>query len=188
MQCVINYPGMSKIDDKWDTETIHEIDADKFNKLYIEYYPAMLAYARNFVIPEDAEEAVQDVMVWLWENRKKLKIKSSLKSYLFRSVSNNCMTRIIQGQARQRLQQAVFEMIPPFDEDVDMYAIEELTKKINESIEQLPESYRIVFEKSRFEDKTYPEIAADLTVSVKTVEYRMTQSLKLLRVMLKDYL
>jgi RNA polymerase sigma-70 factor (ECF subfamily) len=52
----------------------------------------------------------------------------------------------------------------------------------------LPESYRITFRKSRFEDKTYSEIAVELGVSVKTVEYRMTQALKQLRIELKEYL
>jgi RNA polymerase sigma-70 factor (ECF subfamily) len=148
----------------------------------------MLAYARNFVTPEDAEEVVQDVMVWLWENRKTLEIKSSLKSYLFRSVRNSCMTRIAQGQAQQRLRQAVFEKMQPYYEDVDTYSVEILTQKIEEALGRLPESYRIAFEKNRFEDKTYPEIAAELNVSVKTVEYRMTQALKQLRVELKEYL
>ena len=172
----------------YDNESINKLDEDKFNKLYIEYYPLLLAYARNFVTHEDAEETVQDVMIWLWENRATVEIKGSLKSYLFRSVRNGCMTRITQGQAQQRLQQAIFEKIQPFYEDVDLYTVEALTKKIEEAINRLPETYRIAFEKNRFEDKTYPEIASELNVSVKTVEYRMSQALKQLRTELKDYL
>jgi len=52
-----------------------------------------------------------------------------------------------------------------------------LIKKIEKTICHLPENYRIIFEKSRFEDKTYPVIASELGLSVKTVEYRMTQAL-----------
>ena len=168
--------------------SIHILNEDKFDKLYIEYYPSMLAYARNFVSPEDAEEVVQDVMVWLWENRKRVEIKTTLKGYLFRSVRNSCMTRITQGQAQQRLRQAIFDRIQPFYEDADNYTSEMLAKKIEEALHRLPESYRITFEKSRFEDKTYPEIANELGISVKTVEYRMSQVLKQMRTELKDYL
>ena len=160
----------------------------KFDKLYVDYYPSMLAYARNFVAPSDAEEVVQDVMVWLWENRKTVKIKTTLEGYLFRSIRNSCMTRITQGQAQQRLRLAIFDKIQPFYEDADNYTSELLVKKIEEALSRLPENYRITFEKSRFEDMTYPEIASELGVSVKTVEYRMTQALKQLRVELKDYL
>lgn len=164
------------------------LNEGKFDQLYMEYYPSMLAYARNFVVPEDAEEVVQDVMLWLWENRKTVEIRTTLKGYLFRSVRNSCMTRITQGQAQQRLKQAIFEKISPFYEDADNYTSEILTRKIEEAILRLPESYRITFEKSRFEHKTYPEIAVELEISVKTVEYRMTQALKQLRSDLKDYL
>ncbi len=179
---------MKKIDHTLITESIRKLNEDKFDKLYAEYYPSMLAYARNFVVPEDAEETVQDVMVWLWENRRTVEIRTTLKGYLFRSVRNSCLTKITQGKAQQRLRQAIFDKVQLFYEDVDMYDIEELTQKIEEALGRLPESYRIAFEKSRFEDKSYPEIAAELNVSVKTVEYRMTQALKLLRTDLKDYL
>ena len=170
------------------TQNVRKLNEDKFEQLYVDYYPSMLAYARNFVSPDDAEDIVQDVMVWLWDNRKTVVLKTSLKSYLFRSVRNSCMTRITQGQAQQRLRQAIFDKIQPFYEMTDNYTLEELEKKINEALSHLPDKNRIAFEKSRFEDKTYPEIANELGVSVKTVEYRMTQALKQLYAELKDYL
>jgi len=164
------------------------LNEDKFDKLYVDYYPSMLAYARNFVSPDDAEDIVQDVMVWLWDNRKTVVLKTSLKSYLFRSVRNSCMNRISQGQAQQRLRQAIFDKIQPFYEMTDNYTLEALGKKIEEALSRLPENYRIAFEKSRFENKTYPEIATELGISVKSVEYRMTKALKQLHDELKDYL
>jgi RNA polymerase sigma-70 factor (ECF subfamily) len=164
------------------------LDEMGFDRLYVDYYPSMLSYARSFVTPEDAEEVVQDVMVWLWENRKTIKINCDFKKYLLRSIRNSCMNRITQGQAQQRLHQAIFEKIQPFYEDVDLYTVEQLTLKIEEALNRLPESYRIVFEKNRFENMTYPMIAEELGISVKSVEYRMSQALKQLRADLKDYL
>ena len=40
----------------------------------------------------------------------------------------------------------------------------------------------------RFDNKSYKEIAEILQVSQKTVDYRIQQALKQLRIMLKDYL
>ena len=40
----------------------------------------------------------------------------------------------------------------------------------------------------RFKDMTYKEIANELGVSVQTVNYRISQALKILCVELKDYL
>ncbi len=40
----------------------------------------------------------------------------------------------------------------------------------------------------RFQDKSYKDIASELNVSAKTVDYRIQQALKLLREDLKEYL
>ena len=66
--------------------------------------------------------------------------------------------------------------------------VEELTRNIEAALARLPESYREAFEMNRFQNMTYNEIAQKLNVSSKTVDYRIQQALKLLRVELKDYL
>ena len=68
-------------------------------------------------------------------------------------------------------------------EDPDFYVVEELMAKIEKAVMRLPDSYRITFEMSRYQD-----IAKELNVSIKLVEYRIQQALRLLRVELKDYL
>ena len=73
-------------------------------------------------------------------------------------------------------------------EDPDFYVVEELARNIEAALSRLPESYREAFEMNRFQNLTYNEIAEKLNVSSKTVDYRIQQALKLLRVELKDYL
>jgi len=63
-----------------------------------------------------------------------------------------------------------------------------LSRKIEEALQRLPNSYREAFEMNRFQHLTYGEIASQLNVSSKTVDYRIQQALKLLRVDLRDYL
>lgn len=73
-------------------------------------------------------------------------------------------------------------------QDTDFYQTEELKKHIFEAIHALPPSYREAFVMHRFENKSYKEIAEILQVSTQTVNYRIQQALKQLRVSLKDYL
>ena len=61
-------------------------DKKAFNALFRKYYPTLWAYAHRFVDLEDAEEIVQDVMLWLWENREILLIESSLSQYLLKMI------------------------------------------------------------------------------------------------------
>ena len=73
-------------------------------------------------------------------------------------------------------------------QDTDYYQIEELAKRIEDAVAALPESYREAFVMHRFRDMSYKEIAEILGISPKTVDYRIQQALKQLRVDLKDYL
>jgi RNA polymerase sigma-70 factor (ECF subfamily) len=81
--------------------------------------------------------------------------------------------------------EALFAKTPDSE---DVYTTVELENMLNKALSQLPENVRTVFEKSRFEGKTYSEIASEQNISVKTVEAHITKALKYLRVALKDYL
>ena len=61
-------------------------------------------------------------------------------------------------------------------------------QKKQSALEALPSNYREAFEMNRFQKLTYKEIASQLNVSSKTVDYRIQQALKQLRIDLKDYL
>ena len=60
--------------------------------LFKEYYVPLCAYSRRYVGRKDiAEEIVSETFMKIWENRNKLKIENSVKSYLFQAVCNNSL-------------------------------------------------------------------------------------------------
>ena len=71
---------------------------------------------------------------------------------------------------------------------MDFYCLHELSRRIRQALDNLPPAYREAFVMHRFKNMTYKEIASLLNVSPKTVDYRIQQALKLLRIELKDYL
>ena len=164
-------------------------DRKAFDTLFLKYYSILCAFGKYYIPIEDAEEVVLDIMTWLWENREFHIIETSLRSYLFMAVRNRCLDLISKNQTKRRCYEHMFakEMQTSF-EDPDFYVVEELMAKIEKAVMRLPDSYRITFEMSRYQDKTYKEIAKELNVSIKLVEYRIQQALRLLRVELKDYL
>jgi RNA polymerase sigma factor (sigma-70 family) len=127
-------------------------------------------------------------MVWFWENSSMQVIESSPKNYLFKAVKNRCLTLINRNELKQQIVNTLYADWQSQYEDPDFYVVEELTRNIEAALSRLPESYREAFEMNRFQNMTYNEIAQKLNVSSKTVDYRIQQALKLLRVELKDYL
>lgn len=146
------------------------------------------AYAQRFVTLEDAEEIVQDVMLWLYANRQVFVIESSLDGYIFKMIYRRCLNKIASQEVKQRVDTLFFEHSQSLLCDIDTVLIDELSKKIREAVAALPESYREAFVLNRFKEMTYKEIAAIMDVSVKTIDYRIQQALKILRSNLKDYL
>ena len=163
-------------------------DRSAFDMLFQKYYSVLCAYCYRFVRLEDAEEIVQDVMLWLWENRERPIIEYSLKQYLFKAVYHRCMTRIVQNEVKQRADTAYHERMSAMLQDVDIYQINELSRHIQKAINELPPAYKEAFNMHRFRNLSYKEAAELLNVSPKTVDYRIQQALKILRVKLKDYL
>lgn len=72
--------------------------------------------------------------------------------------------------------------------DLNEYAIQELSVRIQQAVAALPETYRDTFIMHRFKGMSHKEIAELLEVSPQTVNYRISQATKLLRQQLKDYL
>lgn len=161
----------------------------RFEELFLTYYSPLVEYAYQYVNEDDAQELVQDLMMHIWEERERLMITTSLKSYLFVSVKNRCLNAIRNQKYRQRVKAKLYDYLSENNlDDPDFYMVNELGEKINRAINELPENYRVTFQMSRLEGLSNAQIASALHISVKTVEYRITRSLQILRIKLKDYL
>jgi len=159
-----------------------------YDAVYKQYYGGLFAFASQYVSVSDCEEIVQDVMMWLWENRKTIANEATLKSLLFTMTRNKCLNSIEHQQVKKRVHEQLYEKFINQFEDPDFYIPGELMEKLEQAIKRLPEDYRKAFEMNRFDDLTYKEIATKLEISEKTIAYRISQALKILRKELKDYL
>ena len=182
-------PERKQTSDTYLLNRLVDGEMNVYEEIFTRYYPALCAYARMYVKREEtAENIVQDLMLWLWENRTTLRISTTLPKYLFSAVRNNCLSHLGHESIERRVLGNIRSKMCEQFETPDFYVVEELQENIRAAVAELPASYREAFEMSRFQRKTYDEIAAILDVSPKTVDYRIQQGLKILRVKLKDYL
>ncbi len=166
----------------------NEDSENAYSILYLRYYAALKAYASLFLPQGETEDTVQSVLMDLWKKRKSIQVRESLSSYLFLSVRNRCLDTIRRDAYRSRsLSELKLSLL---DEGVDfnLHNLSEIQMLIRQALEELSPEVRRTFEMSRFEGRTYQEIARETGVSVKTVEYRISQALKKLRLSLADYL
>lgn len=168
---------------------IKEGDINQFEVLFKDYYEKLCAFGIKYVKNiGQAEEVVQDTFYKIWKNRKTLNIRTSLKSYLFTAVKNNCLqelrTRSLDIKYENYYKSHYTnESISPIDE----LNAKELSNVINKALNSLPERCMVIFKMSRYEGLKYHEIAEKLSISIKTVEANMGKALKHFRIYLKDY-
>ena len=159
-----------------------------FDTLYLGSYRGLCAYASRFVGIDEAEEIVQDTMMWLWDNKQTLIPGKSIKALLLRIVHNKALNRIKHNNVLSRVHQQIeYNLREQFDSP-DMYLSTELTELLERALEKLPNNLREVFILSRVERLSYKEIAERLGITVKSVDNRHSRTMKILREELKDYL
>jgi len=163
-------------------------DEKAYKELFIKYYSPLCEYVSHYIQDNDSEELIQELMLYIWEARESIVIENSLKSYLFTAVKHRCLNAIKKKRYHEQVHDLLYEKLKDQFEDPDYYLLNELSDNIQKAIRELPDNYRNTFELSRFGEMSNAQVAQQLNVSVKTVEYRITQSLKILRIKLKEYL
>ena len=164
-------------------------NAAAYNILFKRYYDSLYGYAlKNVKDSFTAEELTMDVLLRLWEKKGEVEVANDLKPYLFRSIKN-----AIYNHYRKKILATV-----PLEVDVaegvltsvsadDALQTEELAQFYTQKLAELSPQRRQVFQMSREENMTYPEIAKNMNLSVNTVENYMVATLRFFRKEIKEH-
>jgi len=166
-----------------DQELLHlvkEGDDAAFSNLYKRYWKDMYHNACKILRDEDvAQDIVQEVFISLWNRRAELDVQHT-KAYLLQSTRFAVLKAIRNQKTDEqfyiRLRQITTELI-----DEEPLLFKEQQTILNQLISELPDDCRETFRMSREEQLTYKQIAQKLDVSEKTIEKRISKSLKFLR-------
>ncbi|PQJ78986.1 RNA polymerase sigma factor [Polaribacter porphyrae] len=155
-------------------------DSETFKSIYEEHVETV----RNFIYYkcgnlEQAEDLTQEAFVKLWKNCSKVFYEKA-KSFLFKVVKNLFFNDVAHKKVVLNYQKS---SATNFDYESPDFIMEEkeFMQKLQDAINSLTDSQRVVFLLNRIDKKKYHEIAEILGISVKTVEYRMHKALLGLR-------
>ncbi|MFV0376437.1 MAG: RNA polymerase sigma-70 factor [Mangrovibacterium sp.] len=168
------------------------IDGDKlaFRYFFDKYYRDLCNFVNLYLKDRAlAEEVVQDIFVYFWENKQKIKVNTSVRSYLYGASKYKSLNVIRAGKSEQHLRDKLSKREQYIEEiPFDHYSgVDEFRRILEEAISGLPEKCREIFLLSKQKDLSNKQIAEQLGVSVKTVENQMTIALKKLRLFLEPH-
>lgn len=168
-------------------EKLQKGDLEAFDQIFKRYGDRLFGFALKYLkSKEETEGLVQDVFLKIWENRKKIKKESSLKSYLFTIAYHNICRIFRKKQIHLKfieeagiIENTAFNL----EEQIEYKAALEW---VNQLIEKLSDKQKQIFIKSRREGKSTLEIAEEMGLAPGTVDNHISAALKFLRKYISD--
>jgi RNA polymerase sigma factor (sigma-70 family) len=147
-----------------------------------------LAY-RLLKDPMEAEDALQEVFVKVFEHAARFEPQSTVAAWLNRITANHCLNRLRQRRPAESLDQDN----PPVAADAGpspLEALEEadLSRRLEALLAGLPENQRRALILKRFGGLSYAEIGAEMGLSPQAVDGLLKRARQTLKNALKDYL
>lgn len=162
-------------------------DKTALDMIYNYYYPRLYVFAKRFLkVEDDINDILQEVFVKLWENRKNIKNVETFNAWIFTITKNTVVSYFREKIKLTEFESRVREMATNEGYLTDTSAeYEDIKEKVGQLIEQLPEKRKHIFKLSREQGLSNKEIAAEMGISIKTVEDHIMHAIRFLKDKLK---
>ncbi|MBK8205495.1 MAG: sigma-70 family RNA polymerase sigma factor [Planctomycetes bacterium] len=185
-------PKPSKIIDP-DSELMKRVakgDGEAFRLLFERHH--RLAYSviyRHIGVQSAAEDLVQEAFLRVYRNAAKWEPSAKFSTWLYTVVSNLCLN-YKRDRARDKLRlvsgneeggNPLEQLAATAETDIDAMDAAERTRIIQAAIAELPENQRMALILSRYEDKSYEEVAKIMETTVAAVKSLTSRARETLR-------
>lgn len=156
----------------------------EYEKLYIQFYPALCYFARRLIRNNDgsvAEDIVTEVFIKYWEIQFQFETVYKVKAFLYISTRNACLNY----NQKVACQLGILEKIQEIG-DFAWLSLNELTYKIVldlvfDLINELPEKCKEVILMIFVQGKNNGEVAKQMNISIHTVRNQKRRGIQLIK-------
>jgi RNA polymerase sigma-70 factor (ECF subfamily) len=172
---------------------VQQGDEAAFHRLFEKHVAGVIGFAMQLVGNRArAEELAQDVFLQVFRTRSRYAPRARFKTWLYRMVTNACLSELRRPEHRVRLQ----PLDPPAGEQMDdprasveipgrsgeeMALDREAVDRLRAAVAELPAQQRAALLLARVNGLSYEEVAASLSCSVSAVRsliHRATVTLR----------
>ena len=157
-----------------------------FSGLYDKYYEALYLFGLKYISNQAVvEDIVQESFIKVWEKRASFFHEAALRAFLYKTVRNSCINHLEHLKVCKNFEHQAGKDLSCNDFFLHNVIEEEVNRIIADTIQQLPESQRLIYLLSLKGVKNN-EIAEDLDISINTVKTQKQRATKFLKENLKD--
>ncbi|MBA4071461.1 MAG: hypothetical protein C0497_06435 [Gemmatimonas sp.] len=159
-------------------------DAAAFAELVEFFHERCLRYARYMLgEEEDAEEAVQDTFVRVYDHLGQFRPDARFEPWLFRILANRCRT--VRERRRRRESLVTTGELPAVAAEAPAVS-QDLLEEVEAALEELPTEQREAFLLRHVEDLSYEDMAVITGVRLSALRMRVKRACDTLRSRLKE--
>jgi RNA polymerase sigma-70 factor (ECF subfamily) len=154
---------------------------DAYKTIFNQNYKPLCSFAKKYVLElAAAEDIIQELFVKFWDQRKEIYLKTSVKSYLYQSARNECINYLKHKCVEEKYKMHVTNVSRDsfFHDKLEE---EEVNQLVYKTIQSLPPRCKQIFELSRFDGKSFDDIAQELSISKNTIKNQLVSALKQIR-------
>ena len=156
-----------------------------FEVIFRQYYKTLVSFSMRYGLEQmEAEDVVIEVIHRIWEIRKEVKSPAALNALFYTSVRNRTVN--VVRNLKNRKQIIGKQEKPEESEFRDYLMEEEVSRVLNEAIENLPPQCRQVV-MLILAGKTMTEIARQLDISVSSVKTYKSRAIEILKTVFQNY-
>ena len=172
-------------------------ETTSFNQLYKDYQTSFVNFAYTYVRDWNvAEDITAEAIIYYWENRNSLSGVANIPAYILTAIKHRSLNFLRHLRIHEECSEAIkkyhewelnarivsLEACEPYE-----LLAKEVQELIQKTLDELPERTRKIFIMSRYENKSYKEIAELMNITTKGVDFHIGKALKLFQTNLKDY-
>ncbi len=173
-----------------------------YETLVRSYGPQVMAIANRYLRSEaDAADCFQDTFVAVFQSIDSFQLRSSFRQWVRGVAVNQCLMKLRKRQRRR--EESIEHMLPMFDERgrrVEVASprekarigesidIEQLRRIVRDSIDRLPDDYRLVLLLRDIDGYSTSEAASKLGIKVNAVKTRLHRARSALKFLLEPVL
>ncbi|HYQ59205.1 MAG TPA: RNA polymerase sigma factor [Draconibacterium sp.] len=159
--------------------------SNKFEKLILQQKDKLFRVAFSILKDSnDAQDAVQEVVLKLWKNRRLLDNAKNLESYCLNAVKNHCFD-VLRKQKHH--QYYLLANVHESQEETRFETID-LVERLKQELHQLPDQQRMAIELKDFQGLEYEEVSEIMEQSTNTIRVHVSRGRKKLYEIFKEEL
>ena len=168
-------------------------DEQAFNFLFEQYADKLLRFFYTYVKQRDiAKEFTQDVFVKVWVNRQNIEVNDYFEAWLFTLAKNHLFDYLRRKVKERHVMKEIHAVTPdttsPSDTPQELFLHKEATQHYHTLLNELDINQKKIYLLNREKGLTYQQIATELNISIKSVEWNIAKTRKFLQHRLRHFI